>query len=117
MNRLIARALLAAAIVVGTASALARADSPVQLILKDHRFTPNEITLPAGRRTTLEVTNADAAADEFEMRQLAIEKIVPAGGKVLVGLHPLAPGRYQFVGEFNEATAKGTIIVVPADTK
>jgi hypothetical protein len=105
--------LLAALCVAGAAAHAQDPSAPVQLTLKDHRFTPDEIHLPAAQRMTIEVTNSDATADEFEMRQLAIEKIVPAGSTALVRLRPLGPGRYQFIGEFHEATAHGTIVVDP----
>jgi heme/copper-type cytochrome/quinol oxidase subunit 2 len=98
-----------------TGVALAETQAPVQIMLKDHRFTPTEIHLPAGRPALLDVTNADATPEEFEMRQLAIEKVMVGGGKARVRLPPLAPGRYQFIGEYNEATAQGTIIVDAAD--
>jgi heme/copper-type cytochrome/quinol oxidase subunit 2 len=102
-------ALIAAFIFTG----LARADTPapVQITLKDHKFTPAEIHLPAGQPAFLDVTNQDATAEEFEMRQLAIEKVIVGGGTGRVRLRPLAPGRYDFIGEYNEATAHGTIIV------
>lgn len=118
MPRLLTTIVLAATLGMPGAviSAQAADTPPVQLTLKDHHFTPDEIHLPTGQHVMLEVTNADATADEFEMRQLAIEKVIPAGSKGLVRLRPLAPGRYTFVGEFHEATAHGTIIVDPAGT-
>jgi hypothetical protein len=105
--------LLAAALCLCFAG-VARADPPaVQIMLKDHHFTPAEIHLPTAQQTILEVTNADATAEEFEMRQLAIEKVIQGGGTAKVRLRPLGPGRYQFIGEYNEATAQGTIVVDP----
>jgi heme/copper-type cytochrome/quinol oxidase subunit 2 len=113
MQRLLLSIIVAVAGLAG--AALAETPSaPVPITLKDHRFTPTEIHLPAGQPTLLEVTNADATAEEFEMRQLAIEKVIAGGGKARVRLRPLGPGRYQFIGEFNEATAQGTIVVDPA---
>jgi heme/copper-type cytochrome/quinol oxidase subunit 2 len=104
---------LAACLCLGgaTQAALAENPAPVQLTLKDHQFTPAEIHLPAGRPAMLEVTNADATAEEFEMRQLALEKVIAGGAKALVRLRPMAPGRYRFIGEYHEATASGTIVV------
>ena len=95
----------------GVGQAFAAEPAPIQLVLKDHRFTPAEIHLPAGQAAVLEVTNADPTPDEFEMRQLAIEKVIPGGATAHVRLHPLGAGSYKFVGEFNEATAQGVIIV------
>jgi hypothetical protein len=105
--------LLVGALCLGFASAAHAESPPVRIVLKDHRFTPAEIHLPTAQATTLEITNADATAEEFEMRQLAIEKVIQGGGTAKVRLRPLGPGRYQFIGEYNEATAQGTIVVDP----
>ncbi len=114
MPRSLVGTLATVAVCVGPlATAAAAETAPVQITLKDHRFTPAEIHLPMGQPTLLEVTNADATPEEFEMRQLAIEKVIVGGGKTRVRLRPLGPGRYQFIGEFNEATAHGTIVVDP----
>jgi hypothetical protein len=107
------KTLLAATLCVG-APALAADPPVVQLTLKDHQFTPSEVHLPAGQATIVEVKNADATADEFEMRQLAIEKVIQGGGTGRVRLRPLAPGQYRFVGEYHEKTAHGVFIVDPA---
>jgi heme/copper-type cytochrome/quinol oxidase subunit 2 len=117
MHRSVPTLLVAACLCLGGVPCAALADNPapIQLTLKDHQFTPTEIHLPAGRPTLLEVTNADATPEEFEMRQLAIEKVIVGGGKAQVRLRPLGPGRYQFIGEYHEATAHGTIVVDPAD--
>ena len=105
------RRLLALALVLAASPAWAEdKPPPIEVTLKDHRFSPAEIHLPAGKPAFLHVTNADESADEFEMRQLAIEKVVPAGDSVLVRLRPLGPGRYSFIGEFHEDTAQGVII-------
>ncbi len=56
------------------------------------------------------VTNQGVEPEEFEIRQLAIEKLIPGGGKGRVRLRPLGPGRYLFLGEFHEDTAQGAVI-------
>jgi hypothetical protein len=58
----------------------------------------------------LEVTNQDGQPEEFESKQLGVEKVIPAGKKGLIRLRALKPGRYTFVGEYHEATAKGAIV-------
>jgi plastocyanin len=92
-----------------TAEAADRA-ATVEVTIQDHRFSPSEIHVQAGQPTFLEVANHDAQAEEFEMRQLGIEKLIPAGGKGRVRLRPLGPGRYPFLGEFHEDTAQGAVI-------
>ena len=98
-------------LLVATHPASAQAPpASVEVTIKDHRFSPSEINVQAGRPTFLEVTNRDSEAEEFEMRQLAIEKLIPAGAKGRIRLRPLGPGRYKFIGEFHEDTAQGTVV-------
>jgi plastocyanin len=88
-------------------------DPEIRLVLKDHRFNPSEITAPAGQKVRLVIENQDATPEEFESYALNREKIVPAGGRIVVYVGPLKPGRYEFFGEFNAATARGWLVVQP----
>ncbi|MBV8241590.1 MAG: cupredoxin domain-containing protein, partial [Hyphomicrobiales bacterium] len=45
-----------------------------------------------------------------ESATLKVEKVIPGKSKGLVRVGPLAPGRYEFIGEFNADTAKGVVI-------
>jgi hypothetical protein len=90
-------------------SAAARADDYV-LTIKDHRFTPTELKVPANKRVQITVVNDDATPEEFESHEMKVEKVIPGKSKGVVRIGPLKPGRYPFFGEFHEATAKGTII-------
>lgn len=80
------------------------------LTIKDHVFTPAEITIPANKRVQVTVVNSDDTPEEFESSALKVEKVIPGKSKATVRIGPLKPGRYSFVGEFHEATAKGTVI-------
>ncbi len=80
------------------------------ITIKDHRFTPSEIKVPANKRIQLTVVNDDPTPEEFESREMKVEKVIPGKSKGVVRIGPLAPGRYPFFGEFNEATAKGVLI-------
>jgi heme/copper-type cytochrome/quinol oxidase subunit 2 len=80
------------------------------LVIKNHRFEPVELKVPAGQRVKLIVHNQDSTAEEFESHDLNREKIVPPGAKVSIFIGPLKAGRYTFTGEYNEATAKGVVI-------
>ena len=83
-------------------SVAARAAEPeIVLTLKDHRFTPTEVNAPAGQKLKLVIENQDATPEEFESYALNREKIVPGGGRIVVYVGPLKPGRYEFFGEFN----------------
>src|SRR6478672_5822465 len=80
------------------------------LAIRNHKFEPQEIRVPAGKRVSIYVSNEDASAEEFESPALKVEKIIPGKSKGLVRVGPLAPGRYEFFGEFHPNTAKGVVI-------
>lgn len=91
------------------ASVLA-ADREVMLTIKDHRFDPAEVRVPAGEKVKLIVHNQDATPEEFESHKLNREKIVAGNSKATIYIGPLSPGRYPFFGEFNEKTAQGVVV-------
>jgi plastocyanin len=78
--------------------------------IKDHRFQPAEIRVRANTPVTLVVRNLDPTPEEFESKTLRVEKIVAGKSEITIRLRPLAPGRYRFYGDFNEATAEGAIV-------
>ena len=106
-------ALLAAALLAlaGAVAPAVAAEPEFLLVIRNHRFEPAELKVPAGQRVKLIVHNQDATPEEFESHSLNREKLVPAGSKVSLYIGPLKPGRYGFFGEFNEATAKGAVVV------
>lgn len=85
-------------------------DAPISLTLKDHRFTPAEIHVKANAPSQILLNNEDSSAEEFDSSALHIEKVVPGGEKGIVRLRPLAPGRYNFMGEYHSDTAEGVVI-------
>lgn len=82
----------------------------VTLTLEQQRFTPAEIRVKANTSFTLIIVNKDSEEEEFEIANLRIEKIIPAGKTLRLTMPSLKPGTYEFVGEYHEATAKGRII-------
>ena len=82
----------------------------LSITIKDHKFQPTELKVPAKKRITLTVINADATPEEFESKKLKVEKVIPGKSKAIVRFGPLEPGRYEFVGEFHEDSAKGVVI-------
>jgi plastocyanin len=96
---------------LGVSGAVA-AEDPVQfdVSLKDHRFQPAEIHVPAGKAVILKVTNLDTTAEEFDSSALKVEKIITAGKYATIRLRPLAQGKYPFAGEFHPQTASGVVI-------
>lgn len=106
----ISLALAIGSLMLGPGAAMA-ADEERTLVIKDHVFSPSEIEIPTDVRVKLIVDNQDATPEEFESHDLHREKIIPGNSKGIVWIGPLPKGTYSFVGEFHEATAKGTIIV------
>lgn len=103
--------LLAAGLVLSSVAGATRAAEPeLLLVIRNHRFEPAELKVPAGQRVKLVVHNQDGTPEEFDSHSLNREKVIPAGAKATIYIGPLKPGRYAFVGEYNEATAKGVVI-------
>lgn len=82
-----------------------------RLVIKDHKFEPAELTVPAGVKVKLIVDNQDATPEEFESHELNREKVIPGKSQAKIFVGPLDAGVYPFFGEFNEATAQGKLIV------
>ncbi len=79
------------------------------LIIKNHRFEPAEVVIPAGQKVKLLVENQDTTPEEFESHAMNREKVIPGGGKASIFIGPLKPGSYEFVGEYHEDTARGKV--------
>jgi plastocyanin len=80
------------------------------LVIKNHQFEPAELKVPANQKIKLTVHNQDNSAEEFESKSLKREKVIAAGAKATLVIGPLKPGKYEFFGEFNPASAKGVVI-------
>lgn len=107
MRSILVLAGLAACLVLAPAASRAQT---LTLTIKDHKFTPSEIKVPANKRVQLTVVNDDPTPEEFESHEMKVEKVIPGKTKAVVRIGPLKPGRYPFVGEFHESTAKGVVI-------
>lgn len=103
--------LLVCGLLLGACVATAQAqEAEARLVIRDHKFEPAEIKVPAGKKVKLVIENQDATAEEFESYELNREKVVPPKGTVTVFVGPLKPGRYLFFGDFHKETAKGVLI-------
>ncbi|MBI1425456.1 MAG: cupredoxin domain-containing protein [Gammaproteobacteria bacterium] len=98
------------AMIVGQ-SGIASAADEYTLIIKDHKFEPAEISIPANTKVKLVVKNMDPTPEEFESHKLHREKVIKGNSQAVIYIGPLSPGTYPFFGEFHEDTAKGQIIV------
>ncbi|MCF8466905.1 MAG: cupredoxin domain-containing protein [Sneathiella sp.] len=112
MTKKIAILACAAALTL-LASGPLRAENAEVIILtiKDHQFQPDRIEVEAGKGFTLLVKNEDDTPEEFESHDLRREKVIKGHSEAKVKIKALEPGEYKFVGEFNEDTAKGVIVV------
>lgn len=103
-------AVAVAATIAFSSIAMAAVD-PVTISIKDHKFDPAEIKLPAGEKVKLIIKNLDTTPEEFESHDLNREKIITGNGEGIILVGPLKPGKYEFFGEFNPKTARGFLIV------
>lgn len=88
----------------------ASADAPQALLTLDHhRFSPETLSVPAGQKVRITLVNRDGALEEFDSTDLKVEQVVTPKGRISFWVGPLEPGRYNFMGEFHAATAKGEI--------
>ena len=104
------RASLLILLALASGSAIAGDLGPYTLRIKDNRFIPAQLVVPANTKFKLIVVNEDATPEEFESHELNREKIVTGKGKITVFLGPLKPGKYPFFGEFHPKTAQGVLI-------
>lgn len=103
--------LLLATAILGFATSAALADAKEFVItIKDHKFEPALVEVPAGEKIKLKVKNLDKTPEEFESHDLNREKVVKGGGEITVNVGPLKAGEYKFFGEFNEKTAQGKLV-------
>jgi plastocyanin len=102
--------LVVAALAASAAGAIAEDAFTTTITIRDHRFEPAEIRVPAGKRITLTVINDDPLSEEFDSSALKVEKVIAGKSQGTVHISPLKPGRYDFIGEYHDDTAKGRVI-------
>ena len=104
--------LLFVALAAAASGASARAEEvfAATITIRDHRFEPAEIHVPAGKRIALTVVNTDPLSEEFDSAALKVEKVIAGKSQGVVHISPLDPGNYDFIGEYHEQTAKGRVI-------
>ncbi len=100
-----------ASLCLGTVFAAYAEEAGPVLVIKDHQFSPTEITLPANTRTTITVKNQDPTPEEFESEDFDVEKIIPGNSEAIIKVPALKPGTYHFIGDFHKKSAQGTITV------
>jgi hypothetical protein len=81
----------------------------INITVKDKKFNPATITVPADKPFKLIVQNSDSAAMEIESHNPRFEKVIAGGTKAVVNMKPLKAGTYEFYDDFNKSN-KGKII-------
>ena len=94
--------LLAATLLA--ASAAHAQEVSQSITIRDHRFEPATITVKAGVKVRLTITNAQKEAAEFESAELNREKVIAPGSSATVYVGPLEPGSYGFFDDFHPST-------------
>ena len=80
------------------------------LLIRDGRFIPAIIVVPANTKFRLRIKNEGPSAEEFESHDLNKEKVLAPGASSFLIFQPLKPGSYSFFGEFHPETAQGRIV-------
>jgi hypothetical protein len=101
--------LLFTTLILLTGAAFA-ADPEFTLVIRNHKFEPAELSIPADKKVKLLIENKDSTVEEFESYDLAREKVIPGNSATSLYIGPLKAGRYPFFGDFNQSTAKGVVI-------
>lgn len=109
MHKLVQVSLFALSSIVLTHGVSAE-EKVFNLVIKNHKFEPAELTVPAGVKIQLHVKNLDSTAEEFESYELNQEKVISGEQEAMLYIEPLKAGHYPFFGDFNEDTAKGVLI-------
>ena len=105
--------LVLVAVLVGASGvppALAADPPEVALTIEGNRFKPEELRVKAGAPFVLVIANKDSSPEEFESKDLRVEKIVPGGKTVRMRIPALTPGTYKFFGDYHATTAQGRIV-------
>lgn len=110
-TRFIVSAIAAAFLAAGAAPALAQKATEITISIKDNKFEPKEVEVPANTPVVIRFKNLDAKPMEAESKDLRFEKIIPGGGEVTVNVRAQKPGRYEFYDDFHEDTTRGALIV------
>ncbi len=82
----------------------------VNLLIRDGRFVPATLEVPANTKFRLLIKNEGPGAEEFESVELRKEKVLAPGASSFLIFQPLKPGTYKFFGDFHPDTAQGQMI-------
>ena len=86
------------------------ADDEYILTIKDHKFDPEVLIVPANKQFKITIKNLDNEAEEFDSYALDREKMIAPHSEQSIFLKALVPGEYKFEGEMHKDTAQGKIV-------
>ncbi|MBU6259425.1 MAG: cupredoxin domain-containing protein [Burkholderiales bacterium] len=89
-------------------------DAEYTIAIKDHRFVPDLISIPAGQKVRLLIDNQSDSAQEFDSHALNREKHLAPRSQAIVYIGPLDPGRYIFQGEESDAPGGPALGIIEA---
>lgn len=84
-------------------------DATINIVVKNKKFDPSTINVPADKPFKLVVKNADAVAMEIESHNPRFEKVIAPGATATINMKPLKAGTYSFYDDFNKSN-KGEIV-------
>ena len=82
----------------------------VNLLIRDGRFVPATLEVPANTKFRLLIKNEGPGAEEFESIELHKEKVLAPGASSFLIFQPIKPGTYKFFGDFHPDTAQGQMV-------
>lgn len=89
---------------VGMAFAQEANSNALTIVIKNHQFDPQQLTVPAGKKIQITVENQDQTPEEFESFDLDREQVVEGNKKITVFLGPLSPGKYNYWADFHKSS-------------
>ena len=105
------KTLIATTLFISLISSAFAAENEFLIQIKNHKFSPEILEIPAEKNFTLIIENLDKTLEEFESDDLRKEKLVRSNKKVKIKVGGLKKGEYKFYGDFHKKTAKGKIII------
>lgn len=78
------------------------------ITLKDHQFSPSNLTIPANQKIKITVKNLGPEKAEFESSDLDREQVVDVNEQITVFVGPVDAGTYGYFDDFHNKSV-GTI--------
>lgn len=79
------------------------------ITLKNKQFSPHDLSIPAGHKVKITVSNQNEFPAEFESSDLNREKVLPAKHAVTLYIGPLEIGSYSYCDDLDCDITKGLI--------